>query len=328
MKPGSRIVMVATSAFGLGIDKPDIRYIMHYQAPGVARAVRAGSRPRRPRRPQGATASCSTTRTTATSTSRCSRKSRVRPDQLYRLGTALAAWKGEGRTPDLDALALSAQLSSRVTEALLAILEEAGLVSLADGGGDPDRRPRGVDRGAIGEPCGTVRDPADSGRPTARPHRRVRRQSGMPRGVPAPLLRRGGRGDLRALRHLPRPSGASGKLLGADCPTRASQEAQATTTRSATRPRLCTLACAGRRGADRSSGRSAGADGPPGYGRGGRLDRGRRRLARGRHQQQVMEGYHDERVTDCALANEPRNLVEGNQHDLGFFGAVERDGAA
>src|SRR5947207_2228000 len=33
MKKGKRIVMVATSAFGLGIDKPDIRYIVHYQAP-------------------------------------------------------------------------------------------------------------------------------------------------------------------------------------------------------------------------------------------------------------------------------------------------------
>src|SRR5579883_1000623 len=33
MRKGKRIVMVATSAFGLGIDKPDIRYIVHYQAP-------------------------------------------------------------------------------------------------------------------------------------------------------------------------------------------------------------------------------------------------------------------------------------------------------
>jgi ATP-dependent DNA helicase RecQ len=34
MKPSRRLIMVATSAFGIGIDKPNIRYILHYQAPG------------------------------------------------------------------------------------------------------------------------------------------------------------------------------------------------------------------------------------------------------------------------------------------------------
>jgi ATP-dependent DNA helicase RecQ len=133
MKPGRRTVMVATSAFGLGIDKPDIRYIVHYQAPAsleqyVQEAGRAGR--------DGNKANCILLFDPDDRSIHESllAKSRVRPEQLYRLGTALAAWKGEGRTPDLDALALSAQLSSRVTEALLAVLEEAGLVSLADGG--------------------------------------------------------------------------------------------------------------------------------------------------------------------------------------------------
>ncbi len=133
MKAGRRTVMVATSAFGLGIDKPDIRYIVHYQAPAsleqyVQEAGRAGR--------DGNKANCILLYDPDDRTihEALLAKSRVRPDQLFRLGTALAAWRGEGRTPDLDALALSAQLSSRVTEALLAVLEEAGIVSIGDGG--------------------------------------------------------------------------------------------------------------------------------------------------------------------------------------------------
>jgi ATP-dependent DNA helicase RecQ len=47
MHPGRATVMVATNAFGLGVDKPDIRYILHYHLPGspeayVQEAGRAG----------------------------------------------------------------------------------------------------------------------------------------------------------------------------------------------------------------------------------------------------------------------------------------------
>jgi len=127
MRRGRRTVMVATSAFGLGIDKADIRYVMHYHAPGsleqyVQEAGRAGRDGRRAncillyapedRKIHEALLS----------------RSRVRPEQLYKLGRALAAWAGEDKTPSLSALALSANLGTRTTAALLALLEEATLV--------------------------------------------------------------------------------------------------------------------------------------------------------------------------------------------------------
>jgi ATP-dependent DNA helicase RecQ len=127
MQRGRRTVMVATNAFGLGIDKPDIRYVMHYQAPAsleqyVQEAGRAGRDGRR--------ANCImlySPEDRAIHEALLAR-SRVRPEQLYKLGTALAAWASEEKVPNLESLALSAELGTRTTGALLALLEEATLV--------------------------------------------------------------------------------------------------------------------------------------------------------------------------------------------------------
>ncbi len=127
MQRGRRTVMVATNAFGLGIDKQDIRYVLHYQSPAsleqyVQEAGRAGRDGRR--------ANCIllfSSEDRAIHEALLSR-SRVRPEQLYRLAKALAAWAKEEKAPSLQALALSAELGVRTCGALLALLEEATLV--------------------------------------------------------------------------------------------------------------------------------------------------------------------------------------------------------
>ena len=129
MKHGRRTIMVATSAFGLGIDKPDIRYIVHYQSPAsleqyVQEAGRAGRDGRR--------ANCILLHDPKDRDihEALQQTSRIRPDQLYRISSTLAAYAGENRTPTLEALTLAAQLAERQTKALLVVLEEAGLVAL------------------------------------------------------------------------------------------------------------------------------------------------------------------------------------------------------
>jgi ATP-dependent DNA helicase RecQ len=127
MSDGHRSVMVATSAFGLGIDKSDIRYVMHFQSPAsleqyVQEAGRGGR--------DGFKANCILLYDGSDRAIHelLLARGRVRPDQLYKLGAALAAWAQEGREPDLQALAVSAEQGPRIASALLTKLEEAGLV--------------------------------------------------------------------------------------------------------------------------------------------------------------------------------------------------------
>jgi ATP-dependent DNA helicase RecQ len=131
MRPGHRAVMVATNAFGLGIDKRDIRYVLHYQAPAsleqyVQEAGRGGR--------DGRKSNCLFLHDPSDRAihEALLARSRIRPDQLYQLGAALAAWAAEGRSPSVEALALSAELGPRITAALLAKVEEAGLAESED----------------------------------------------------------------------------------------------------------------------------------------------------------------------------------------------------
>jgi len=127
MRPSRRLIMVATSAFGMGIDKPNIRYVVHYQAPGsLEQYVQEVGRAGRDGRP----AYCILLFDAADLDIQERLQALSRPTvwHLERLETALAAWATEQRAPTAAALAYSAGVPARIGEALLSDLEQAGLV--------------------------------------------------------------------------------------------------------------------------------------------------------------------------------------------------------
>ena len=133
MRKGKRIVMVATSAFGLGIDKPDIRYIIHYQAPAsleryLQEAGRAG------RDGHGAQCILLFDESDLEIQEHLLALSRLSPALLGRFGRALAAWAGEERDANIEELALSAGISQRAASSLVTVLVEAGICERVDGG--------------------------------------------------------------------------------------------------------------------------------------------------------------------------------------------------
>lgn len=127
MQPSRRLIMVATSAFGMGIDKPNIRYIVHYQVPGsleqyVQEIGRAGR--------DGRAAQCILLFDAADLDiqERLQALSRPTVGHLARLESALTAWATEHRAPTAAALAYSAGVPPRIGEVLLSDLEQAALV--------------------------------------------------------------------------------------------------------------------------------------------------------------------------------------------------------
>jgi len=147
MRPRRPTVMVATSAFGLGIDKPDIRYVLHFQSPDSLEAYvqEAGRGGRDGKKAHGILLHDPADRAIHEA---LLARSRVRPEQLYRLGAALAAWSDEDKTPTIEGLALSSELGTRTTAALLAKIEEAGLVAREDAEVRILARPRAIESGS------------------------------------------------------------------------------------------------------------------------------------------------------------------------------------
>ena len=124
---GPRMVMVATSAFGMGIDKRDIRYILHFQVPGsVEQYVQEAGRAGRDGRP----AHCILLFDPADLDiqKRLNAQGQANLGQLRSLGDALAAWGEADRAVAAKDLALSAQVPLTACRALCNQLEEAGLI--------------------------------------------------------------------------------------------------------------------------------------------------------------------------------------------------------
>ncbi|MBW2279379.1 MAG: ATP-dependent DNA helicase RecQ [Deltaproteobacteria bacterium] len=132
MSSGKRIVMIATSAFGLGVDKSDIRYVIHYQVPGsieayVQEAGRAGR--------DGLPARCillwlpddlSVQRHFLS-------EGPATRSQIRKIVAGLSAWTKENRPVDAPVLAMSTEVGVTRTKAVLEGLRDAGMVSESDG---------------------------------------------------------------------------------------------------------------------------------------------------------------------------------------------------
>lgn len=133
MKSKRRMVMVATSAFGMGIDKPDIRYIVHYQVPGsleqyVQESGRAGR--------DGKRSDCILLfdPDDLRIQEHLQKKGRANAAQVRRVVDALVAWVEEDKPVKPKELALSARVPVTVARSLSAQLEELGLIEMVKKG--------------------------------------------------------------------------------------------------------------------------------------------------------------------------------------------------
>jgi ATP-dependent DNA helicase RecQ len=133
MKPGRRVVMAATNAFGLGVDKPDIRYVIHFHVPGsleayVQEAGRAGR--------DGKTARCILlwSPDDVAIQEYFQEGNYPSPKQVRQVAEALTAWTDTDREVGIRALAESSNVGEKRTRVVLDFLAEQGWAEETDDG--------------------------------------------------------------------------------------------------------------------------------------------------------------------------------------------------
>jgi ATP-dependent DNA helicase RecQ len=126
MQAGRKVVMIATNAFGLGIDKPDIRYIIHYQMPGspeayVQEAGRAGR--------DGKPARCVLLfePNDIAIQEHFLKEAHPTKAQARMVAEGLYAWSDEGKEVSVRDLAMSLALPERRVRVILSVLEAMGV---------------------------------------------------------------------------------------------------------------------------------------------------------------------------------------------------------
>jgi ATP-dependent DNA helicase RecQ len=126
MASGRKVVMIATNAFGLGVDKPDIRYIIHYQMPGsvesyVQEAGRAGR--------DGKPARCVLLfqPDDIAIQEHFLKEAHPTRSQARLVAEGLYAWSDEGKEVSVRDLALSMALPERRVRVVLSVLEAMGV---------------------------------------------------------------------------------------------------------------------------------------------------------------------------------------------------------
>jgi superfamily II DNA helicase RecQ len=213
MKHGKRNVMIATSAFGLGIDKQDFRYVVHFQTPAsmeqyVQEAGRVGR--------DGKRAHCILLHNEMDRDIHefLLSQSRVNPAQLFNVATALAAYVEEKRDPDVVDLAASSRVSQRVTAATVAMFETAGLVHISSGTRSTRIQSPNVAEASCSASTSEFRSKRSAASAMCVVARRLDRcRSSTPFAKRRPLVRRGLRERrLRARRPADVVAGASRKL--------------------------------------------------------------------------------------------------------------------